>query len=150
MPVLTAGVREVYERIKAQAAAEHGDAIWLSRDGLDLFVDPLRAGGRGQGVVFRMNRSRADAPWINVIIHDGCVGGKLAMRDYMRPTSTKPERLMPLPGGPQLVFSQRAGYVEGDWRPAKFAAAGHDPVQVAARLIKAVLTPHVSTSTGAY
>ncbi len=130
----------MYAEIEGRAATTYRGAMRRCGDGFSV----------GEGIVFLMRERRMGAPWLNVIIHDRCLGPGLAMEDYMRPSSTSPERLLPLPSGPNLVFSHRKGYIEGNWRPDKFAAEGHDPVHVALRLIQAVLGSRVLDEPAGY
>jgi hypothetical protein len=134
----TAGTQEMFTAIKAQVMEKHNHTseIWLFSKGF-CAGDP--------GIIFLQKRNASNGQqWTNVMIQDECFGPALEIRDHTLNQNSDPVRLVLLAGGPYLVFNQREGFVECNWNPQKFTAVGLDPVEVALRMVAAVLAPQTA------
>lgn len=125
------GAREMLDAIKARASSRYSRTteVWAFSNGFSI-GEP--------GILFLLKGGGTKGEeWACVMIHNESLGPGLPAQDH--PHRAGPMRLVALTGGPHLVFNQREGFLEGHWNPKKFAAAGMDPVEVAMRMIEAVL-----------
>lgn len=123
----------MFSAIRAQVMERysHTSEIWAFSKGF-CAGDP--------GIIFLQKKKASDGQeWTNVMIQDESFGPVLEIRDYTLGQDPTPVKLVLLAGGPYLVFNQREGFVECNWNPKKFEAVGLDPVEVALRMIAAVL-----------
>ena len=135
--------RKLLDTIQAGATGRHGDDVWISREGFSVET-PLEEEGEGgpPTISFSYKTDGAAEEWISVIVADDCVGPGMVIQDVTTTNKrgkTVARKLMHIQGGPNIVFNQRDRCLEGRWDPNMFEAKGYDPVEVALRMIEAIV-----------